>query len=95
MVEVEFGSKEWFEELNSMIKFPEKFTFYYNKRDNIIQVALLETKGRLENTRWSMIKPSALRFHPKYLTAVVAVKEVQDSQEYYEVVKNLKDIWCK
>lgn len=27
MVEVEFGSKEWFEELNSMIKFPEKFTF--------------------------------------------------------------------
>ncbi|HBK6656854.1 TPA: hypothetical protein LND39_003019, partial [Enterococcus faecium] len=59
MVEVEFGSKEWFEELNSMIKFPEKFTFYYNKRDNIIQVALLETKGRLENTRWSMIKPSA------------------------------------
>ncbi len=78
-----------------MIQFPEKFTFYYNKRDNIIQVALLETKGRLENTRWSMIKPSALRFHPKDLTAVVAVKEVQDSQEYYEVVKNLKDIWCK
>lgn len=50
MAEVKFGSKEWFEELNSMIQFPEKFTFYYNKRDNIIQVALLETKGRLENT---------------------------------------------
>ncbi|BDP92870.1 hypothetical protein [Enterococcus faecium] len=94
MAEVEFGSKEWFEELNAMISFPEKFSFYYNKKDNIIQVSVLETKGKLENTRWSTIKPSALKFHPKDLTAVVAVKEVNDAQEYYEEVKKLKEIWC-
>lgn len=31
MAEVKFGSKEWFEELNSMIQFPEKFTFTTTK----------------------------------------------------------------
>lgn len=94
MSEIKFGSDEWFIKLNQMIDFPEKFVFYFNKEDNIIQVSRLDSKGKIENARWSAVRPTPLSFHPIGKTAVIDIKEIQTAEEYYEVSKDFKDTWC-
>ena len=89
------GSKEWLERLNGAVTFPEKFAFYYNKRENIIQIGVVRSKGKVEKIRWSAVKPSPLLFHPEDLTALVAVKNVESDEEYTELVLKYQKLWCK
>lgn len=93
MAQIEFGSKEWFEKLNGIVEFPEKFVFYYNKKENIIQVSKLDTKGKIENARWRSIQPTPLSFHPTDETAVIDVIEVNNAQKYHDILKKLQKIW--
>lgn len=89
---MKFGSTEWFVKLNEMVCFPEKFAFYYNKKDNVIQVSKVDSKAKNENVRYKDIEPSPLHFHPKE-TALIKVKEVSTDKEYYEEIFQLQDLW--
>jgi hypothetical protein len=87
-----FGSKEWFKRLNDMVSFPSNFAFYYNKKDNIIQVSKVSSKAKVENIRYKDIQPSPLNFHPVE-TALIKVKQISTDKEYFEEVVTLKEIW--
>jgi hypothetical protein len=89
---LKFGSTEWFVKLNEMVRFPANFAFYYNKRDNIIQVSKVESKAKSENVRYKDIAPSPLHFHPKE-TALIKVKSVSSDKEYYEEIVQLQELW--
>lgn len=89
---MKFGSAEWFAKLNEMVSFPEKFAFYYNKKDNVIQVSKVGSKAKVENVRYQDIEPSPLHFHPKE-TALIKVKEVSSDKEYYEEIVQLQGLW--
>lgn len=89
---MKFGSKEWFAKLNEMVNFPAKFAFYYNKRDNIIQVSKVDSKAKVENVRYKDIEPSPLHFHPRE-TALIKVKKVSSDKEYYEEIVQLQELW--
>ena len=93
MAQIEFGSEEWFEKLNGIDEFPEKFVFYYNKKENIIQVSKLDTKGKIENARWSSVQPTPLSFYQVDEIAVIDVIEVNNTQEYRNILKKLRTIW--
>lgn len=94
MSEIEFGTDKWFEALNDSVDFPQKFAFYYDKKQNIISVLKLETKGKIDNIRWNTIKPSPLMFHPEGRTAVIEVAEIESDDHYYQVLKRLRETWC-
>ena len=87
-----FGSEEWFVKLNEMVRFPANFAFYYNKKDNVIQVSKVDSKAKTENIRYKDIAPSPLHFHPKE-TALIKVKNISSDKEYYEEVKNIREAW--
>lgn len=89
---MKFGSPGWFEKLNKMISFPAKFSFYYNKKDNIIQVTKLDSKAKIENVRYKDIEPSPMYFHPVE-TALITVKEISSGQEYHDEIVRLNDVW--
>lgn len=89
---MDFGSKEWFKKLNEMVRFPSNFAFYYNKKDNIIQVSKVDSKAKAENVRYKDIKPSPLHFHPKE-TALIKVKSISSDKEYYEEIVKIQELW--
>ena len=90
---MEFGDKEWFEGLNKRVTFPERFIFYYNKKENLIGVRVLESKARVENARWKDVRPSALSFQNERHTAVLQVKELDSDREYYNELVRLQKEW--
>jgi hypothetical protein len=87
-----FGSKEWFKRLNEMVNFPSNFAFYYNKKENIIQVSKVDSKAKVENIRYKDVAPSPLNFHPKE-TALIKVKTITSDKEYYEEIVKLQEQW--
>lgn len=90
---METGNKEWFKQLNKMVRFPSNFAFYYNKRDDVIQVSKIDSKAKVENIRYKDIEPSPLHFHPIGETALIEVKEISSDKEYYEVFLQLQKVW--
>ncbi|MDX8367890.1 hypothetical protein [Cytobacillus sp. IB215665] len=89
---MKFGSIDWFYKLNEMVSFPAKFAFYYNKRDNVIQVSKVNSKAMVENIRYRDIEPSPLHFHPKE-TALIKVIEISSDKEYHDEIVQLQEIW--
>lgn len=89
---LKFGSEEWYKELNKRVKFPNKFAFYYNKKDNVIQVSRIGGKASIDNTRYKDIAPTPLRFHPTE-TALIQVKYIITDQQYYKELLDLQRIW--
>lgn len=89
---MKFGSEEWFTQLNKMVNFPTNFAFYYNKKDNIIQVSKVDSKAKTENIRYKDVEPSPLLFHPKE-TALIKAKMIYTDKEYYKELLKLQELW--
>lgn len=90
---MKFGDKEWFEKLNSKVDFPERYIYYYNKKENVIVVRLLESKAKIENARWQDVKPSIYAFQLHNDNAVLQVKEIANAQEYHDELVRLQIEW--
>ena len=95
MDEIKMGSEQWFEKLKQMVIFPKKFIFYFDKKSNYVGSRVVNSKAKIDNIRWTDIKPSALYFQSEENTAIICIKEIQTLLEYYEVIKTLTDEWAK
>jgi hypothetical protein len=95
---LKFGDKEWFEELERRVTFPEKFSFFYNHKHNTIHACIIDTKAQLDNIKWKDhikwkdLRPSGYLFVPSG-SALITVEEIQSAQQYYDVVEGLKESW--
>lgn len=90
---MEYGDKEWLEKLNQKVKFPERFIYYFNKKENVITVRLLESKAKIENARWQDVKPSALALQIDRDNAVIQVKDIASAEMYVGELDRLQDEW--
>ena len=90
---MKFGSDEWMEKLRGRVKFPARFIYYYDKKDNVITVRTLESKAKIENVRYQDIRPSALAFQQERDNAIIQVKEISSAEDYYDELVNLQEEW--
>ncbi|WJV20795.1 hypothetical protein QU593_10295 [Rossellomorea marisflavi] len=88
---MKLGSEEWFEKLNETVRFPATFAYYYNKKDNLIQVSNIESKAEINNIRYKNLKTSSFT-HP-IETALIDVLRIESDKHYYEEYIRLQKIW--
>lgn len=89
---MKFGDEEWFKKLNEMVKFPKKFSYFYNRKENRIHVCSVESKAQLDNIRWKDLRPDMFIFVPND-SALITVKEIRSAQHYYDEVVQLMEAW--
>ena len=83
---MEFGSKEWFEVVEENSTFPSDFAFFVGVDRKLKSVCLDRNVKDVNNYKvkevgsWSDV-------------ALIKVRNCRTSQEYYEVTKNLKELW--
>lgn len=88
---MEIGTKEWFDVLNSIVKFPNTFAFYYKKRENIIVVNIIDSKAKVENIRYQDIAPYSL--YNSVGGALVTVERIETDVDYYKKFVELRNKW--
>jgi hypothetical protein len=88
--QIEFGSKEWFEQLNKLCKFPGWFVFYVDTDRRVFSTYLKHTNAS-----------SADRMQYKTIAtysddlAIAGVEWLTNDQDYFEQCKHLKEVWAK
>lgn len=96
--ELVFGSKEWMEELNAKVNFPQMFTIYYglHKETNkpILYVEILETKStEPKNIKYGTIKPSLMMLLSPYRWLIEGVYYIESAEDYLKKLKELGKKW--
>lgn len=90
---MEFGSKEWFEELNNRVTFPAIISFYYDKQENRITTRRVETKVKnVDNVRYEALKVSALYFQNKK-SALIKTEKIESDKHFYDELVKLIEFW--
>ncbi|PAV30347.1 hypothetical protein CIL05_07705 [Virgibacillus profundi] len=90
---MELGSKEWFEALEKNVKFPKTVAFYVSNRGKVYS-QIVDTKAESPmNIKYEKIQPSLLLSGER--TALVRVKRLDNSKEYYSLSKELHEAWGK
>ena len=89
---MEFGDKEWFEKLEENVKFPAIIAFYLTDIDGLISHRIIESKAfNVGDIKFSKIAPCSLDGGQSM--ALLKVNRIHNSRDYYEIAKQLKEVW--
>ena len=90
---MKFGSKEWFEKLEERVKFPAKVAFYFDKEDKRVTSRVIDSKAKVENTRYTDIKPTALAFQIERNLAIICVRQIQSANDFFQTLLAIQEEW--
>ena len=90
---MQFGDKEWFKKVEELYDFPVILGFYLSNKSKSINNATIDTKAyNVSGIKYDKIAP-AYTLHNGEKLALLAVKRIYSSQDYYETVCQLKEDW--
>lgn len=90
---MEFGDKEWFEALEERTKFPSVFAFYVSNKGGIYS-GVVDTKAFcVGNVKYASFAPNNFYLYEGDDCALTEIIRLHSPQEYYDKVKELRDVW--
>jgi hypothetical protein len=96
--EIIFGSKEWIEELNKRVKFPQMFAIYYgvHKESNVgtLNAVMLETKStEPKNLKLGTLSPTLGMVLAPYQWSLINAYYIKDADDYVKSMTKLSEQW--
>ncbi|WP_028982865.1 hypothetical protein [Sporolactobacillus terrae] len=88
--QIEFGSKQWFDQLNKLCKFPGWFVFYIDTDRRVFSTYLKHTNAQ---TADRMQYKTIASYSDEM--AIAGIKWLRTDQAYFEQCKHLKEVWSK
>lgn len=91
---MEFGSKEWFEKVNEIYDFPVIIAFYLSNKSKSINSMVVQSKSNnVGDIKYSKVAPYTTLENGEKL-ALLNVKRIHSADEYYDIIKQMKEDWC-
>ena len=83
---MEFGDKEWFEQVEKYSEFPSDFAFYVSPDKKVLSVCLNSNAKDIGNIKYRTVNNWSD-------SALIEVVNCKTSKEYFDVTTKLREIW--
>ena len=90
---MKFGSKEWFQKVEELHEFPAIMAAYLSNKTRSINSMVVQSKAfNVGEIKYSKVAPYTVLDSGEKL-ALLEVKRIHNSSDYYDWVKRLKEDW--